>query len=85
MTSDIEAKKDVHRIGTLDDGETNVYSFKYKDDPTHTTRIGLIAQEVERMRPDAVVEIGGLKRVDYGKATEGARNIGMLRELMMAA
>ena len=35
--------------------------------------MGLMAQEVERKRPEAVVERGGIKFVDYGKALAGAR------------
>jgi hypothetical protein len=70
--SDVRTKEDIKPIGMLFDGG-NVYSFRYRHDPTHTIRVGLLAQEVERTRPDAVVEIGGIKHVDYGKATEGAR------------
>jgi hypothetical protein len=30
--------------------------------------MGLMAQEVEKKRPDAVVKKGGIRFVDYGKA-----------------
>lgn len=75
MFSDERLKDDVRPVGMLFD-ETPVYSYRYKGDDT--PRIGLIAQDVERDRPDAVAEIGGFKAVDYGKATERARGIGML-------
>src|SRR5262249_3357288 len=55
--SDRRLKKDVHRIGMLFD-DTPVYSYRYKDDPTRTPQIGVLAQDVEKRRPDAVVEIG---------------------------
>ncbi len=50
-------------------------------------RIGLIAQDIEQRRPDAVQEFPGtdIKMVDYGKATERARMIGMLADMNMAA
>ena len=38
-------------VGALNDGQT-VYSYRYKGDPR--TQIGLLAQEVERLHPDAV-------------------------------
>lgn len=65
--SDVRAKTDIQKVGELDDGQ-NVYSYRYKGDPT--PEIGLIAQEVEKVRPDAVsTGPDGLKRVDYGAAT----------------
>ena len=79
MFSDERLKEDIAPVGNLFDG-TNVYSYRYKGDPT--PRIGLIAQEVERDRPDAVVEISGYKAVDYAKATERARSV--FDELMAA-
>lgn len=74
--SDERAKEDVQEIGELYDGSP-VYSFRYIGDPK--VHVGLMAQDVERRRPDAVVEVGGLKMVDYGKATEAAGILGGLR------
>jgi endosialidase-like protein len=73
VTSDERVKKDVHRIGMLYD-DTPVYSFKYIGDST--PQIGVMAQDVEKTRPDAVIEIGGIKRVHLDKATERARYLG---------
>jgi len=42
----------------------NVYSFNYIGDPK--PRRGVMAQEVELSRPDAVYEVGGIKHVAYG-------------------
>jgi hypothetical protein len=69
--SDERAKEDIERVGETDDGQ-NIYTFKYKGDPMHKTHMGLMAQEVEQEHPEAVLEIGGIKMVDYEKATEGA-------------
>jgi hypothetical protein len=67
--SDIRLKEDIVPVGQLDN-ELPVYSFRYKDDPTHTTHIGLMAQEVEKVNPKAVSELLGIKFVDYEKAVE---------------
>lgn len=70
--SDIRVKDDVRPIARLADG-LNVYSFRYKGSPR--TEIGLIAQEVEKVVPDAVMEIGGIKAVDYKRATDYASGL----------
>jgi hypothetical protein len=70
VLSDVFTKFDIHKVGRLDD-EQNVYSFRYKADPARV-HIGLMAQEVEQRNPEAVTEVGGVKFVDYGKATEYA-------------
>jgi hypothetical protein len=75
VLSDARVKDNVAPIGMLFDG-TPVYSFNYIGD--RTPRMGLIAQDVERRRPDAVHQIAGVKTVDYGKATQRARRIGGL-------
>lgn len=65
--SDERAKEDVVKVGELEDG-TPVYRFRYKGDPK--TQIGLIAQDVEQRKPEAVEEVNGTKFVDYETATE---------------
>ena len=82
MLSDERLKTDIHPVGELYDG-TTVHSYRYKGDDT--PRIGLIAQEIERDRPEAVGEIGGFKAVNYDLATRRARHIGMLADMGMAA
>lgn len=68
--SDIRMKENIRHIGHTNDGQ-RLYLFTYKHDPT-TPHVGLMAQEVEKSRPDAVVEIGGMKHVDYAKALADA-------------
>jgi hypothetical protein len=70
MFSDPKVKENKAKVGQLYDG-TPVWSYNYIGD--HVPRIGLMANEV---RPDAVYDIGGVKAVHYGKATEDARAIG---------
>jgi hypothetical protein len=69
MPSDERVKEDVRAVGETDDGQT-VYQFRYKGSPL--MQMGLMAQEVEKKKPGAVQEIGGVKHVDYRKALAGA-------------
>lgn len=72
--SDERLKDDIEQIGELFDGSP-LYRFRYLWDDPEMTRIGLMAQDVEQTNPDAVHEIGGLKAVDYGKATDLAAEL----------
>lgn len=73
MLSDERTKHNKREVGKLYDGQP-VYSFDYGDG---RTQIGLMAQHVERKHPEAVAETeGGLKMVDYHRATERAAHKG---------
>ena len=61
--SDIRVKENIVPEATHWKG-FNVYTFNYIGD--NIPRRGVMAQEVERTRPDAVYEIGGVKHVAYG-------------------
>lgn len=64
--SDARLKEDIEKVGELDNG-LPVYSYRYKSGGPK--EIGLIAQDVEKKVPDAVMgDIFGRKMVDYGKA-----------------
>ncbi len=80
--SDKRTKENIAEVGELHDGQP-VYSFNYIGD--ERPQIGLMAQEVERVRPEAVHDIGGVKFVDYAKATRGARRIGLMADMLEAA
>jgi len=67
MASDRRVKKDIRKAGRL--MGHNIYEYQYKgkfdDGKRH---VGVMAQEVERKRPDAVINAAdGVKRVNYGK------------------
>jgi hypothetical protein len=70
--SDRRLKEDIAQVGTLFDG-TPVYGYRYKGAPAY--HIGLMAQDVEKTTPAAVVEINGYKAVDYRAATETSRQL----------
>lgn len=90
MMSDERVKENVKPVGKLDNGLT-VYEFNYKGNPTR--QIGLIAQEVEQTKPEAVSETpAGLKMVDYSVAAdpqgpapdaEGSRGYAIPHDILM--
>jgi len=61
--SDIQVKENIIPDGTWKG--YNVYRFNYIGDTVR--RRGVMAQEVEKIRPDAVVEFDGIKHVNYGE------------------
>lgn len=68
MMSDERLKENLKPVGKLDNGLT-VYSFNFLGSPV--TQIGLIAQEVEEVIPEAVSQDeDGYLRVDYKLASE---------------
>lgn len=73
LLSDERMKEDKEQIGTLANG-TPIYRFRYKqeDGEKGPMQIGVMAQEVEGIDPDAVTTFGGLKYVDYEEATDDA-------------
>jgi hypothetical protein len=65
LMSDRRVKEDIKRIGTTDGGMP-VYTFRYKGELA--TQMGVMAQDVEKIRPDAVIDHpSGVKMVDYSK------------------
>lgn len=69
LFSDRRIKKDITRIGTLDNG-LPLYTFRYIDDPEERLNVGVMAQEVELVNPSAVSEVHGIKMVDYALACQ---------------
>ena len=62
MMSDRRLKTDIKRVGTTDGG-LPIYTYKYKGQ--NTTQMGVMAQDVEKVNPDAVAEFNGFKAVNY--------------------
>ena len=65
-SSDIRLKRDVRLLGRRDDG-LGIYRYKYLW--SDTVYVGVMAQEVALIRPDAVVRdpLNGYLSVDYGQ------------------
>ena len=68
MMSDVRFKVNLQKVGKLNNG-LDVYLFNYKNDKT--PRIGLIAQEVRKVKPEAVIEDkSGFLYVNYALAVK---------------
>lgn len=67
--SDDDAKKDKERLGDIEKG-MGLWEFRYKGEPRSKPKhLGLMASEVEKVKPSAVKKgKDGKRRVDYGKA-----------------
>ena len=64
LFSDRRTKTDIVRVGRADNG-LGIYSYRYKwGGPT---MLGYMADEVEKIAPHAVGEVGGFKTVDYAR------------------
>ena len=67
--SDINMKENIKEIGVLNNG-LKVYSYEYKpkfkDIAGHGSHVGVMAQEVEKVIPEAVTTMSnGYKAVNY--------------------
>ena len=67
LASDRRVKENISQVGSLDNG-LPVYLFNYKGG--NTPQIGLMAQDVEKVNKKAVVEINGIKMVNYDWAVK---------------
>jgi hypothetical protein len=61
--SDSRVKENIRLVGK--EKGFNIYEFKYKG--LEGRYKGVMAQEVEKIRPDAVTEVNGIKAVFYDK------------------
>jgi hypothetical protein len=66
IASDMRVKTNIKRIGERDG--LGVYEFRYVNDDL--PRVGYMAQEVMRTKPEAVVSINGILHVDYDQLPE---------------
>lgn len=71
--SDVRMKDNIEQVGELYDGQP-VYRYNMKGSPK--TQIGLMAQDLEHNgHGDAVAGLGGVKMVDYKRATDVAAGL----------
>lgn len=75
--SDERLKQDIEPVGELFDGQ-EVFRYRYVGSPVW--QIGLMAQDVEKVVPHAVTEVGGYKMVDLSKATQFASELSRFLE-----
>jgi len=63
--SDERMKTDIKKVGEDEETGLPLYSYRYKGDPkTYPKILGPMAQDVEKILPGAVAEVGGIKMVD---------------------
>lgn len=74
LMSDERTKENVEPVGELKGHK--LFEYNYKADPTKKRHIGVMAQKVEKKRPDAVhTRSDGVKLVDYGALFQaGSKN-----------
>ena len=65
--SDERLKEDIHKIGESDSGFP-LYTFRYKWEGPMSMHIGVMAQDVEKSRPEAVIHTPHGMMVDYIQA-----------------
>jgi hypothetical protein len=70
--SDERLKEEISSVGELYDGQP-VYKYRYLGNPVW--QIGLMAQDVEQIIPEAVHNIGGFKTVNLNTATQYAAEL----------
>jgi hypothetical protein len=69
--SDRRLKKDISKVAKTEDGQ-QIYAYRYKSGGP--IQLGLMAQEVEKKRPEAVAtHSSGFKMVDYDRALSPIR------------
>jgi hypothetical protein len=72
--SDRREKENLDRIATVfaadsggDKHQLPIYAYNFKRDPAKTRQVGPMAQDVEKITPEAVANIGGRKFLDHGQ------------------
>jgi hypothetical protein len=65
--SDRRLKTDVRKVGRTDSGYP-MFAYRYNWDEPGTLRLGVLAQDVVKKQPDAVVHTPFGMAVDYAKA-----------------
>jgi hypothetical protein len=73
--SDERLKEDIEPIGIMFNGLTT-YKWRFRGDRSRRTHVGVMAQEAEKVKPEAVVDVGlwrggpSVKMVDYDKVSQ---------------
>jgi hypothetical protein len=77
--SDKRLKENIEEVGSLNDG-TKLYAYNYKGTSPMARTIGVMAQEVEKKYPSAVVkDDDGMRKVNYVKVIKKAAEAGRRR------
>ena len=78
VASDVRLKENIHKVGSVFTttpqklADLPIYQYSYKDDPASTAHIGPMAQDVEKVDPDAVThDRRGMKYIDPSRVMGG--------------
>lgn len=64
-TSDARVKEVIEEVRDVDFSQLHTYRYTFKSDKTKTERVGLLAQEVQQVIPEAVIDNSGTLALDY--------------------
>ena len=64
-TSDARVKEIIEEVRDVDFSQLHTYRYTFKSDKTKTERVGLLAQEVQQVIPEAVIDNNGTYALDY--------------------
>lgn len=64
-TSDARVKEIIEEVRDVDFSQLHTYRYTFKSDKTKTERVGLLAQEVQQVIPEAVIDNSGTLALDY--------------------
>ena len=64
-TSDERVKDIIEEVRYVDFSQLHTYRYTFKSDKTKTERVGLLAQEVQQVIPEAVIDNNGTYALDY--------------------
>ena len=64
-TSDERVKDIIEEVRDVDFSQLHTYRYTFKSDKTKTERVGLLAQEVQQVIPEAVIDNNGTYALDY--------------------
>lgn len=64
-TSDARVKEIIEEVRDVDFSQLHTYRYTFKSDKIKTERVGLLAQEVQQVIPEAVIDNSGTLALDY--------------------
>lgn len=69
--SEDDTKTDKEKVGKLPGTDLDIWAYRYKKDPKDRPKVvGLMASDIQEKMPEAVIDIGGKRIVDYTKILE---------------
>lgn len=68
-------KTDKEKVGKVPGTDLDLWAWRYKKDPkTYPKVVGVMASDVEKKMPDAVIKVDGKRLINYGMIGEAMAN-----------